>query len=337
MKITPVILSGGSGTRLWPVSRELYPKQLMPLVGESTMLQDTVQRLNGLSAHNLDAAAPVVVCNEEHRFMVAEQLRAINVESASIMLEPVGRNTAPALTLAALRQMQKNEDTTLLVMPADHVIQDVEAFHAAVVIGSHLALQRKLVTFGIVPHEPETGYGYIQKGLPVTAGDAFAITAFVEKPDAKTAQGYLETGEYLWNSGMFMMLASVWLEQIRRFRPDILAACRTALELSTSDHDFCRIDKASFTACPSESIDYAVMEKVDSQGVVVPLDAGWSDVGAWTALWDVLPKDDSGNVIKGDVLTYKTSNSMLMGNTRLLAAVGVDDLLVIDTDDAVLV
>lgn len=337
MKITPVILSGGSGTRLWPVSRELYPKQLMPLVGDSTMLQDTVLRLAGLSAHGLDADAPVVICNEEHRFMVAEQMRAINVEGAAIMLEPVGRNTAPALTLAALRQMEHGEDAVLLVMPADHVIQDVESFHKVATIGARLAQQQKLVTFGIVPHAPVTGYGYIRKGTALPEGDASAIAAFVEKPDVQTAQGYLDSGEYLWNSGMFMMLASVWLDQITRFRPDILAACRTALEKATADHDFCRIDKNAFTACPSESIDYAVMEKVESQGVVVPLDAGWSDVGAWTALWDVLPKDESGNVIKGDVLSYKTTNSMLMGSNRLLATVGVDDLLVIETADAVLV
>jgi len=337
MKITPVILSGGAGTRLWPVSRELFPKQLMPLVGERTMLQETVQRLPGLTAHQIEYDAPLVICNEEHRFMVAEQLRAIDVHGASILLEPIGRNTAPALTLAALHQMQGGHDATLLVMPADHVIQNVDAFHDAVAIGARLAQQQRLVTFGIVPHEPVTGYGYIRKGDSLKEEQAFGIAAFVEKPDLATAQEYVASGNYLWNSGMFMMRASVWLDQINRFRPDILAACRKALEGATSDHDFCRLDKAAFSACPSDSIDYAVMEKVESLGVVVPLDAGWSDVGAWTALWDVLPKDDSGNVIKGDVLTYKTSNSMLMGNTRLLAAVGVDDLLVIETADAVLV
>jgi len=337
MKLIPVILSGGAGTRLWPVSRELYPKQLMPLVGDQTMLQDTVQRLAGLSAHGLTHDAPLVICNEEHRFMVAEQLRAINAEAASIILEPAGRNTAPALTIAALSQLQSGADAILLVMPADHVILDVEAFHEAVVVGAPLAEQRMLVTFGIVPHSPVTGYGYIRKGDALNDKDAFAIAAFVEKPDASTARDYVASGAYLWNSGMFMMRASVWIEQIAHFRPDILAACRPALEHATNDHDFCRLDKAAFTDCPSESIDYAVMEKVESQGVVVPLDAGWSDVGAWTALWDVLPKDDSGNVLKGDVIAYKTNNSMLMGNNRLLVTVGVDDLLVIETDDAVLV
>ncbi|HEY0635364.1 MAG TPA: mannose-1-phosphate guanylyltransferase/mannose-6-phosphate isomerase [Gammaproteobacteria bacterium] len=337
MKITPVILSGGAGTRLWPVSRELFPKQLMPLVGERTMLQDTLLRLPGLSGRDLEHETPLVICNEEHRFMVAEQLRAIDHQGATIMLEPVGRNTAPALTLAALRQTQTGSDAILLVMPADHVIQDVETFHAAVAIGARLAEQQRLVTFGVVPHEPVTGYGYIRKGSAESEGDAFAIAAFVEKPDVATAQHYLDSGEYLWNSGIFMMMATVWLEQMARFRPEILAACRTALEKASADRDFCRIDKATFTACPADSIDYAVMEKVEALGAVVPLDAGWSDVGAWTALWDVLPKEESGNVIKGDVLAYKTTNSMLMGSNRLLATVGVDDLLVIDTADAVLV
>ncbi len=337
MKILPVILSGGAGTRLWPVSRELYPKQLMPLVGERTMLQETALRLPGLSSRGLEHAAPLVICNEEHRFMVAEQLRAIDLQSGTIMLEPVGRNTAPALTLAALHQMQSGSDATLLAMPADHVLQNVDAFHAAAAVGARLAEQQRLVAFGIVPHAAETGYGYIRKGQAEPGDDAFAIDAFVEKPDATTAQGYLDSGGYLWNSGMFMMKASVWLDQMDRQRPDILSACHAALEKAKSDHDFCRIDKAAFTACPSDSIDYAVMEKVANQGAVVPLDAGWSDVGAWTALWDVLPKDSSGNVIKGDVLAYKTTNSMLMGSNRLLATAGVDDLLVIETADAVLV
>lgn len=269
--------------------------------------------------------------------MVAEQLRAIDIKSASIMLEPVGRNTAPALTLAALRQMQSGSDTTLLVMPADHVIKDAHAFQAAAAAGAQLATQQRLVTFGIVPYAAVTGYGYIRKGEAVTGGDAFSIAGFVEKPDAVTAKGYLESGDYLWNSGMFMMKASVWLDQMDRLRPDILSACRRALEGAKSDNDFCRVDKAAFTACPADSIDYAVMEKVESLGAVVPLDAGWSDVGAWAALWEVLPKNESGNVIKGDVLTHKTTHSMLIGSNRLLAAVGVDNLLVIDTADAVLV
>ncbi|HEY0719765.1 MAG TPA: mannose-1-phosphate guanylyltransferase/mannose-6-phosphate isomerase [Gammaproteobacteria bacterium] len=336
MKLTPVILSGGSGSRLWPVSRELYPKQLLALVAEQTMLQETVQRLEGLEEHQITLKAPVVVCNEEHRFLVAEQLRAIAIEEVSIILEPVGRNTAPALTLAALGALRDDDDAILLVMPADHVIRNSTAFRHAVAAGSVLAEQRLLVTFGIVPTTAETGYGYIRKG-GAHSDTAHAIAAFVEKPDAATAQSYFDSGDYLWNSGMFMMRASVWLEQVGQHRPDILAACRTAWAGASPDHDFCRIDKAAFTACPSDSIDYAVMERVGEQGVVVPLDAGWSDVGAWNAVWDVLPKDEQGNVIRGDVLAHNTNNSMLMGNSRLLAVIGVDDLLVIETSDAVLV
>jgi mannose-1-phosphate guanylyltransferase/mannose-6-phosphate isomerase len=337
MKITPVILSGGSGTRLWPVSRELYPKQLLPLVDDRTMLQDTLLRLSGLEALSMETEPPRVICNEEHRFLVAEQLRAIDVKGAAIMLEPIGRNTAPALTLAALHEAVDGKDAILLVMPADHVIQNEASFHAAIATGADLARQGRLVTFGIVPSAPETGYGYILKGDELVKDSAFAIDSFVEKPDIETAREYLDSGNYYWNSGMFMMQASVWLEQIGKHRPDILAACSTAMSNSTIDHDFIRIDKASFSDCPADSIDYAVMEKVGEQGVVVPLDAGWSDVGAWTALWDVLPKDEKGNVIKGDVIAHNTSNSMLMGNTRLLAAIGVEDLLVIETADAVLV
>lgn len=337
MSLVPVILSGGCGSRLWPVSRELYPKQLMPLVGEHTMLQETILRLSGLETLGVEVGKPVVVANEEHRFLVAEQLRAIEAEQASIMLEPVGRNTAPALTLAALRESRNGGSAILLVMPADHVIKDRAAFHAAVAAGARLAQQQRLVTFGIIPTGPEVGYGYIHKGAPAAEGDAFTIDAFVEKPDLATAEGYVASGEYLWNSGMFMMQASVWIEQIGRHRPDILAACRSALETASVDNDFCRIDRAAFTACPSDSIDYAVMERVGEQGAVVPLDAGWTDVGAWTALWDVLPKDEAGNVIKGDVIAHNTRNSMLMGNGRLLAAIGVDGLLVIETADAVLV
>jgi mannose-1-phosphate guanylyltransferase/mannose-6-phosphate isomerase len=337
MKITPIILSGGSGTRLWPVSRELYPKQLLPLVGERTMLQDTLLRLTGLETLGVESEPPRVICNEEHRFLVAEQLRAIDIKGPAIMLEPMGRNTAPALTLAALHKSGDNKDAILLVMPADHVIQNQASFHAAVATGAELAQQGRLVTFGIVPSAPETGYGYIRKGEAVLKDNAFTIDSFVEKPDIETATEYLSSGNYYWNSGMFMMQASVWIEQIGLHRPDILDACCAAMANSTVDHDFIRIDKTAFSACPADSIDYAVMEKVGAQGVVVPLDAGWSDVGAWTALWDVLPKDDKGNVIKGDVIAHNTSNSMLMGNTRLLAAIGVEDLLVIETADAVLV
>jgi mannose-1-phosphate guanylyltransferase/mannose-6-phosphate isomerase len=326
MKLQPVILSGGSGTRLWPLSRELYPKQLLCLVGENTLLQQSVARLDGLEG----VSAPVFVCNEEHRFLVAEQLREMNVTPADIVLEPVGRNTAPALTLAALAATAGGEDPLLLVMPADHVIRDVSAFHGAVRQATELAEQGRLVTFGIVPQSAETGYGYIRRG------EGHEVAAFVEKPDANTAAEYLQSGEYLWNSGMFLLRASVWLDELRQQQPKILDACEVALTGSRRDGDFRRIARDAFVLCPNDSIDYAVMEKT-RRAAVVPLDAGWSDIGAWSALWQVCSQDANGNVTQGDVVAHDTRNTLLIAQHRLLGSVGVENLVIIETPDAVLV
>jgi mannose-1-phosphate guanylyltransferase/mannose-6-phosphate isomerase len=331
--LVPVILSGGSGTRLWPLSRELYPKQLLPLVGNRTMLQETVARLRGLG----DLAAPLVVCNESHRFMVAEQLRDFGVAPAAILLEPRGRNTAPAVAVAALASLETcppEVDPVLLVLPADHVIRDVEAFQTAVVAGRVAADAGKLVTFGVVPGRPETGYGYIRRSNG--SGPAHPVAEFVEKPDRETAVQYVASGEYFWNSGMFMFRARVYLEELKRHAPAILAACESAVTAASRDLDFTRLDAAAFGACPSDSIDYAVMEKT-REAVVVPLDAGWSDVGSWSALQDALPTDASGNVTAGDVITEATTGSYLHSTSRLIAAVGLRDHVVVETKDAVLV
>jgi len=339
MKIYPVILSGGSGTRLWPLSREHYPKQLLALVGEQTMLQQTISRLDNMP----NIQSPIVVSNEEHRFLVAEQLRQLKMTPQAIILEPVGRNTAPALTLAALALMKSEPDAIMLVMPADHVIQNNHAFQLAVEHGARLAEQNQLVTFGVVPTGPETGYGYIRKGtsLDAQAADnsiaaAFRVSAFVEKPDQQKAKQYIDSGNYLWNSGIFMMRASVWLQELDRHRPDIAKACAQASEQGKVDADFYRVDKSLFTSCPSDSIDYAVMEKTN-RATVVPLDAGWSDVGAWPALWEVSARNTDGNVIQGDVMAHQTSNSLLIAQHRFVAAVGLQDVIVVETADAVLV
>lgn len=327
MKINPVILSGGSGTRLWPLSREHYPKQLLCLIGEQTLLQQTVSRLDGMD----NVAAPLLVCNEEHRFLIAEQLRQMGMTPADIILEPVGRNTAPALTLAALALMKhSSNDALMLVMPADHVIQSTTKFHSAVKEGSALAEKGRLVTFGIVPATPETGYGYIRRG----SGNE--VEAFVEKPDASTAAKYLASGEYLWNSGMFMMLASVWIEELKRFHPAMLEACKTAQEQGRRDEDFYRVNAQAFASCQSNSIDYAVMEETEKAAVVV-LEAGWSDIGAWSSLWEVSARDAQGNVVQGDVYLHETQNTLLISQHRFLAAVGLDDIIVVETPDAVLV
>jgi mannose-1-phosphate guanylyltransferase/mannose-6-phosphate isomerase len=322
----PVILSGGSGTRLWPLSREHYPKQLLCLHGEHTLLQQTVLRLDGLQ----DIAAPLIVCNEEHRFLIAEQLRELGLDPLDILLEPVGRNTAPALTLAALRLREEAADGVMLVMPADHIVRDAGAFHAAVHEGADHARAAQLVTFGIVPTSPETGYGYIRRGANSR------VAAFVEKPDRAKAEQYLKSGEYLWNSGMFMLGARVWLDELGRHRPDMLQACEAAYRAGNKDADFFRVDKQAFTRAPSDSIDYAVMEKTD-RAVVVPLDAGWSDIGAWSAIWDVSDRDAAGNVIQGDVYAHDTRNALLISQHRLVATVGVSDVVIIETPDAVLV
>lgn len=326
MKIQPVILSGGSGTRLWPLSRELYPKQLLCLTGKQTLLQQTITRLEGLE----QAAAPIVVCNEEHRFLVAEQLREIGKTASAVILEPAGRNTAPALTLAALRVRAKDDDAVMLVMPADHVIDNVEAFQRALSEALTLAEAGKVVTFGIVPDSPETGYGYIQRGK------GHDVARFVEKPDLETASCYVDSGEYFWNSGMFVTDAATWLGEIGRTRPDILRACEAAYREGREDGDFFRVKKEAFLSCPSDSIDYAVMEKT-SRAALVPLDAGWSDIGAWSALWEVCDRDDRGNVVEGDVYLHETQNSLLVAKHRFLATVGVEDVIVVETPDAVLV
>jgi mannose-1-phosphate guanylyltransferase/mannose-6-phosphate isomerase len=325
----PVILSGGSGTRLWPLSRGQYPKQFLPLVSENTMLQETMLRLNGLP--RLDP--PIAVCNEDHRFMLAEQLWEIGVKPAAIILEPVGKNTAPAVAMAALSA--RSEDEVLLVLPADHVIEDVQAFHAAVEQARLLAEQGYLVTFGIVPGHPETGYGYIKRG-DARFGSAHAVAAFVEKPNLETAERYLASGDYFWNSGMFAFKAGVFLWELEKFNPEMLVACKAALAAAKSDLDFVRIDKPLFMECPADSIDYAVMEKTD-KAVVIPLAAGWNDVGSWSALWDVIAKDAAGNAISGDVLTVDTENSFLHSGHRLIAAIGVSDLVIVETADAVMV
>ena len=354
-RVQPVVLSGGSGTRLWPLSREKYPKQLLPLIGEDSLLQATVRRTDGIGA---ELASPMVVCNEEYRFVIAEQLRLMG-KPGTIVLEPTGRNTAPALTLAALAaQADDATDPVLLVMPADHVILDTEAYCIAVRQGAQLAAQGMVVTFGITPDAPETGYGYIQSGAGVpgdggggaASSSARLIARFVEKPDLKTAQAYLDEGSYLWNSGIFMLRASVWLSAIGRCRADILGACEQAWHGVTRDGDFARVDKAAFAACPSDSIDYAVMERLTTSGreradavaglptgVVIPLQAGWSDVGAWDALWKVLPKDADGNVGQGDVMLHDCRNTLALSDNRLVACVGVSDLVVVETPDAVLV
>src|SRR5215469_5618890 len=332
--LTPVILSGGAGTRLWPLSRELYPKQLLALTGERTMIQQTALRLEGLAA-----GAPVVVCNEAHRFLVAEQLRQLGIEPQAIVLEPMGRNTAPAIALAAHAALKAAgadtaADPLLLVLPADHVIRDVPAFHKAAHAARGAAQQGQLVTFGIVPTSPETGYGYIQRG-PAT-GPVHRIARFVEKPAAATAASFVASGDYYWNSGMFLFGARRYLEELGRLAPAIASACAEAFTAAKSDLDFTRIDKRLFEACPSDSIDYAVMEKT-SDAVVVPLAAGWSDVGSWAALHEASDQDAHGNVARGDVICEDSEGCYLYAESRLVSAVGLKDHVVVETKDAVLV
>lgn len=328
--IQPVILSGGSGSRLWPVSRSMYPKQLLPLVGEQSMLQNTLSRLQGIDNLHDDA---IVVCNENHRFLVAEQIAQLGT-GAKILLEPEGRNTAPAIALAALLASDAGESTTLLVLPADHVIQDSAAFHAAISAGLAATDRGSLVTFGIVPADANTGYGYIEASAAGAA--AVPIRSFVEKPDLDTAKGYVASGDYFWNSGMFMFRADRYLEVLEECAPEILQACRAAMKAAKTETDFIRPDKDSFLACPADSIDYAVMEKT-SDAKMVPLDAGWSDVGSWSALYDVSAKDEDGNVTSGDAVTHGCRNSIVSSKSRLVTAVGVDGIAIIETSDAVLV
>ena len=325
--LQPVLLSGGSGTRLWPLSREAYPKQFLPLAGADTMLQATWSRVAPIAGF-----PPIVVAGEDHRFLVAEQLRQVGAPTPAIVLEPVGRNTAPAIAAAALQATAGGDDPVLLVLPSDHVVRDVEAFRAAVDAALPAAEAGALVTFGIVPSAPETGFGYIQ----AEAGDGVRkVLRFVEKPDAATAQGYLAEGGYYWNSGMFLFRASRFLEELAAFRPDILEGVRAALGEARRDGDFIRLDRDAFAATPADSIDYAVMEKTDA-AMVLPVDIGWNDVGSWSALWDVAERDDAGNAHHGDVIAVDSRNSYAYAR-RLVALVGVDDLVVVETDDAVLV
>ncbi len=328
--LIPVILSGGAGTRLWPLSREMYPKQLLALTGQSTMLQETAARLAGIAG----AGEPIIVCNEAHRFTVAEQIRAMGLKASAILLEPVGRNTAPAVALAALKAMKIDPEAILIVAPADHVVRDAARFQQAAAVAAELALAGKLVTFGIVAHAPETGYGYIRRGEG--AGPAYPVSQFIEKPPLDVAQQFVVSGDYFWNSGMFVFKASRYLTELASFAPDILEATKAALEGATTDLDFVRIDKAAFEKCRSDSIDYAVMEKT-RDAVVLPLDAGWSDVGSWASLFDALPADEDGNVLQGDVLVHDTHDCYVHSTSRLVAVVGMDDHIIVETKDAILV
>ncbi len=329
-KIIPVILSGGAGTRLWPLSREMFPKQLLALTSKSTMLQETALRLDGIEA----AEAPLIVCNDAHRFTVAEQVRALGLVPSAILLEPKGRNTAPAVALAALKAAELDADATLVVAPADHVIRDAKAFHAAAEVAIAAARSGQLVTFGIVAHGPETGYGYIRRGAG--PGPVYPVAEFIEKPPLDVAKQFVASGDYYWNSGMFVFKASRYLEELGRYAPDILEAATAAYQAAKSDLDFVRIDAASFAECRSESIDYAVMEKT-RDAVVLPLDAGWSDVGSWSSLFDALAPDTEGNVLQGDVLVHDTHDCYVHSTSRLVATVGMADHIVVETADAVLV
>ena len=337
MKFIPVIMSGGAGSRLWPQSRSLYPKQFLPLVDENTMLQNTITRLEGLDV----VASPVVIANEEHRFLVAEQLRQISKCAEAIILEPVGRNTAPAVALAALKVTSEQvcsegDEPMLLVLAADHVIRDREAFHQAIATALPSAQDGKLVTFGIVPTSPETGYGYIKADSQGDSSAVMPVNQFVEKPDISTAKQYVASGNYFWNSGMFMFKASRYLEELKQFRPDILSSCQKAMSVQNADLDFVRLDENAFKACPDDSIDYAVMEKT-ADAVVVPLDAGWSDVGSWSSLADISSKDAKGNSVIGDTLLHDTRNTYVRSDKKLIATVGVENLVITETDDAILV
>ncbi len=333
--IIPVILAGGSGTRLWPLSRKHYPKQLLGLVDEKTMLQNTVKRL--VSIENVKE--PLIICNDNHRFMVAEQLLAMGVSGSQIILEPVGRNTAPALAVAAIKALKVSTEAVIMVLPADHHIENVEALHTAMHSGYTLAKEGYMITFGIVPDAPETGYGYIKKGAPLNDGDdsgAVNIAEFVEKPDRETAETYLSTGKYCWNSGMFMFKASEVLKELEKYAPDIVSSCMTAVEKGREDLDFFRLDTPSFEGCPSDSIDYAVMERTD-KGAMIPLTAGWNDLGSWDALWQAGHKEADGNVLRGDILTHDVKNSFLHAESRMIAAVGLENHVVVETSDAVLI
>ncbi|MGH8051498.1 MAG: mannose-1-phosphate guanylyltransferase/mannose-6-phosphate isomerase [Arenimonas sp.] len=327
--VLPVLLCGGSGTRLWPLSREAYPKQFLPLAGKESLLQATCLRLRGLPG----AESPLLISNEEHRFMVAEQCRQMEITPKAIMLEPAGRNTAPAIAVAALHAMESGQDPVLLVLPSDHILQDEAGFRAAVVAALPAAEAGGLITFGIVPTAPETGFGYIKasKGEGVRA-----VELFVEKPDQPTAESYLASGEYFWNSGMFMFRASRFIEELQRFAPEMLQYCKVAIASAKHDADFLRLDKDAFCACPADSIDYAVMEKT-RHAMVLPIDVGWSDVGSWSALWQISNQDLDGNVHLGDVMAENCRNTFIWSGNRLISTLGLENMIVVDTEDALLV
>ena len=335
--LIPVILCGGSGTRLWPLSRRLQPKQFHALVDEDSLLQSTIKRLNGIGRF---VSKPAVVCNEEHRFLVAEQLRAIEFPNVPIYLEPEGRNTAPALAMVALSCINHQDDPILLVLPADHIITDVPMFHRRIETALPFAQDGSLVTFGITPTRPETGYGYVQKDVSAAGSNddsqVYGVREFIEKPDLTTAERYIRDGEYLWNSGMFIFRASLLVAELRRQRPDIITHIERALRHRTTDHDFVRPDSTAFLNCPNESIDYAVMEGAENR-VVVELNAGWSDVGSWNGVWEATQRDPHGNVVLGDVVLNDVSNSYIRAEHRLVAAVGLENTVVVDTVDSVLV
>ncbi|BAO43533.1 mannose-1-phosphate guanylyltransferase/mannose-6-phosphate isomerase [Thiolapillus brandeum] len=329
----PVILSGGSGTRLWPVSRKTHPKQFWPLVSDLSLLQMTCQRLQGYAG----IQPPIVVCNSEHRFFVAHQLEEMGQQDAAILLEPVGRNTAPAIAVAALHARRNGNDPVMLVLPSDHLISDPDSFYRSLEEAEGLSAEGYLVTFGVVPNRVETGYGYIKAGSKLSEDmDACSIDRFVEKPALAEATSFVESGAYYWNSGMFMFRASRFLDELERFSPDIFSGAKAAYDGSTRDLDFIRLDEAPFAGIPGNSVDYAVMEHTD-KGVVVPLDAGWSDVGSWSSLWELGEKDGFGNVTRGDVLALDSENCYLHSDGRLLAVIGVHDLVVVDTPDVVMI
>ena len=331
--LVPVLLAGGVGSRLWPVSRSMLPKQFIDFPGQQdSLFQNTLTRLDGIH----DISEPLVVCNGDHRFLVAEQLRQLQKNHSTILLEPVGRSTAPAVALAALCAQQDYADPVLLVLPADHIIQNENALLAAIDIGATLAQQNKLVTFGIVPGAPETGYGYIKRGEKLDCTNGFKVDRFVEKPNLETAKSYLDSGNYLWNSGIFMFTAANYLQELKRHAPDIFELCHEAYAEIERGDDFYTIPQAIFSRCRSDSIDYAVMEKTEL-AAVIPLDAGWSDLGAWDALWDVQEKDNAGNVVTGDVLIDNVTNSYIQSQSRLVAVAGIDNAIVVETADAVLV
>lgn len=330
-KIVPVILSGGSGTRLWPLSRALYPKQLHQLYSDNSMLQETAKRVSGEGF-----AEPIIICNVEHRFIIAEQLLESGIVPQSIILEPVGRNTAPAAAVAALMLVEKDPGALMLLLPSDHLIANEKAFASAVSIAADAANNGALVTFGIKPDNPETGYGYIRQGEKMNIDGCFKVAKFVEKPDQKTAEQYVATNEYLWNSGMFMFSASLYLEELSRLQPETVAACKAAITDGVRDLDFFRLDEKQFSKTKSDSIDYAVMEHTE-KSAVVPVDMGWNDVGSWSSLWGLSNKDDDGNVLQGDIISISNSSSYIRTSGPMVAAIGINDMVIVCTDDAVLI